>query len=123
MRDRDNKLARLGFLYYDKLDQIEKLHRLLGKYDRLQELLCNGRGWWAGYDVQEYDLDNDEPSPLRIAEQKVEDKIKALVSQIDSSLTVDFQGGPRGYCVRIYTKHALGDGRNIPDCISWLFYY
>ena len=116
--NRTDKIFRLGELFPGKSEAVQSLHRLLGDYDRLQVLLCNGEGWWHGFDVSEYDQETEEPSPLRRYEEKQEIKIKALIAEIDPALTVDFGGDPRGYCVRIFSHVGL-----YKDCLSWLFYY
>lgn len=116
MTDRVLKLVRLEELFPGQWSNIERLHRLLSGYDRLQELLCNGCGWWHGYDVEtyNYDMAGEEISPIMKAEQRLEGRIIALVVAIDPALTVEFQGDPRGYCVKI------SQGSNM---LSWLFYY
>lgn len=121
MTQRDIKLARLAELVgIDNMSNIEKLHRLLNSYDRLQEYYCNGRGYWKGLDVSSYDYD-DENSKLFIAEKKHEQKIIDLVKTINPALAVQFQGDPRGYCVKIYRNDE--DASKYRDCLSWLFYY
>lgn len=125
MKERDAKMIRLTELFPDKWDEIEKLHRLLTAYDKLQEQLCNGQGWWHGYDVRKYYGDDESlDTPLGRAEARHEAKIVELVKQIDPELRVEFQGDPRGYCVKINRelRHSYTD-KPYMDCLSWLFYY
>lgn len=121
MTDRQIKWMRLVDLVgWDKMPLVEKLHRKLVSYDRLQEVYCNGQGYWHGYEVTAHtDYDNPD-EPIIKAEKRHERRIVELVREINPRFVVRFGGDPRGYCVKIY-KDAKSLARH--DSLSWLFYY
>lgn len=99
------------------------LRRLANKHHKLAEMECNGVGcvrgrvYYSGmsfgekpddYEVREYGygvrsayLDKDtEETIFDVEQDKVRRKIGAICKRL--GLTVDFQGDPRGYTVKVF---------------------
>jgi hypothetical protein len=124
MKEKQIKIAKLVEKFgWDAFDEIEKLHRMLVSYDRLQELFCNGRGYWHGYSIDEHTDYDDDTTPIIMAEKRLEQRILDCLKRISSELTAVFSGDPRGYCVRIYRTAEAASKDSHSDSLSSLFYY
>ena len=86
------------------MSAVMSIRRMERKSQRLSEYACNGEGYVNG---KFYRLDgstpgayiSDDVSVFDAALDKVQAKIRAIAEPV--GLTVEFQGDPRGYTVRV----------------------
>ena len=94
---------------YETVKKLMVIARLAKKHHRLAEMECNGEGWIKGRHYfagspnrGEYSAYvADDTTIFNVESDKVEAKIKDLVSKLGTGWTVEFQGDPRGNTVKV----------------------
>ena len=92
-------------LTQENIEALLTIRRMAKKHDRLAEMSCNGEGTVNG---KWYRLDgstpgayiSDDVTVFDVASDKLEEKIGEVVKGI-KGVTVEFQGDPRGYTVKL----------------------
>lgn len=92
-------------LTQENIETLQTIRRLAMRHNRLAEMSCNGEGTVNG---KWYRLDgstpgayiSDDVTVFDVASDKVEAKIKEVAAGVPG-LSVDFQGDPRGYTVKL----------------------
>lgn len=101
---------------YETVEKLLVIARLAKKHHRLAEMACNGEGYVRGklytcgqvegYAVSAYTyhsegVADESITVFDVESDKVEAKIKALVSKLGTGWAVEFQGDPRGNTVKV----------------------
>lgn len=88
----------------DDLNLAKKIKRLMTQHTRLAEYDCNGEGWVRG---KKYRTDSENAYvnaniTIFYAEmKKIEQKIRSMLKG-KRSFSVEFQGDPRGWTVKLF---------------------